>query len=71
MPNSKYAAEIFPLTEQDPESIYEYYFAESQEREVAAKATGKMKEVIVGPSHMPASIRRRVSGGLDMTASVS
>jgi plasmid stabilization system protein ParE len=55
MPNSKYTVEVFPLAQQDLESIYEYYFAESQEREVALKVTGKLKEAILGLSHVPAS----------------
>ena len=55
MPNSRYAVEIFPLAEEDLENIYIYYFTESQEREVAAKVTGRLKEAIVGLSHMPKS----------------
>ena len=55
MPNNRYAVEIFPLAQEDLESIYSYYYTESQEQDVAAKVTGKLKEAIIGLSHMPQS----------------
>ena len=55
MPNDNYTVEIYPLAEDDLDSIYKYYFKESCEKSIAIKIVDKLKEAILRLSYMPKS----------------
>ena len=55
MSGNSYTVKIAPLGEADLESIYVYFFAELQEKEIADKVTNLLKASILGLSDMPKS----------------
>lgn len=52
---NNYEIEVYPLAEDDLDGIYKYYYGQSQEKAVADKVTGELKEAILSLSTMPKS----------------